>query len=99
MRRDPLEPVFFNFGELGHPGWTPVTCFEMQLILSGAQSMIDNYDHESVDFMIEKSHNELLHKALNEGITEQWVSQALLLTALRGLRGDPVPEVLHWDQR
>jgi hypothetical protein len=97
MRHDDLKPIWFNFGYLGYPGWTPVSTFESRLMLQGAQDLVDNNPKEACEHMIARTRNTLLSVATSSGINEHWVSQALLVTAMRGLLGHEIPEAKTWD--
>ena len=97
MASDDLKPLWFNFGYLGYPGWTPVSTFESRLMLQGAQDLIEHNPKEACEMMIQRTRNTLLTTAINTGINEHWVSQALLVTAMSGLLGYEIPEVKSWD--
>jgi hypothetical protein len=97
MASDDLKPLWFNFGYLGYPGWTPVSTFESRLMLSGAQDLIENNPKEACEIMINRTRNTLLTAAVETGINAPWISQALLVTAMLGLLGNEIPEVKSWD--
>jgi hypothetical protein len=97
MRHDPMEPVWFDFGNLGYPGWTPVTLLEMRLMLQGAQNLVQDNPREAVDFMIQRTRQTLFDAATQVGVNDHWVSQALLVTAMTGLLGYEIPEVRYFD--
>ena len=97
MKHDSMDPVWFDFGNLGYPGWTPVTKFEMRLMLEGAQNLVQDNPREAVDHMIQRTRQTLINAAVSTGVNEHWVSQALLVTAMTGLLGYEIPEVRHFD--
>jgi len=97
MPSNDLKPLWFNFGNLGYPGWTPVTTFESKLMLQGASDLIENNSREACEAMIFRSRRSLIDAATRTGVDEQWVSQALLCTAMTGLLGYEIPEVKTWD--
>jgi hypothetical protein len=97
MASDDLKPLWFNFGYLDYPGWTPVSTFESRLMLKGAQDLIEHNPKEACEMMIQRTRTTLLTAAINTGINEHWVSQALLITAMTGLLGNEIPEVKSWD--
>lgn len=97
MASDDLKPLWFNFGYLGYPGWTPVSTFESRIMLQGAQDLIEHNPKEACEMMIQRTRTTLLTTAINTGINDHWVSQALLVTAMTGLLGYEIPEVKSWD--
>jgi len=97
MSSNDLKPLWFNFGNLGYPGWTPVTTFESKLMLQGAQDLIDANPKEACERMIYRTRRTLIDAATRTGVDEHWVSQALLITAMSGLLGHEIPEVKTWD--
>ena len=97
MASDDLKPLWFNFGNLGYPGWTPVSTFESKLMLQGAQDLIEHNPREACEIMIHRTRRTLIDAATRTGVNEHWVSQALLVTAMTGLLGHEIPEVKTWD--
>lgn len=97
MPTDDCKPLWFNFGNLGYPGWTPVTTFESKLMLQGAQDLIEHNPKEACEMMIYRTRRTLIDAATRVGVNEHWVSQALLITAMSGLLGHEIPEVKTWD--
>ena len=97
MHRDPMQPLWFNFGDLGYPGWTPVTQFECGLLLAGAERMIDHNGPELCHDLVQRTRHELLQQAVQGQVEDHWVSQAVLITALTGLLGYEIPEIKTWE--
>jgi hypothetical protein len=87
--------VWFNFDRWGLPGWTPVHRFEMDIMLAGAEEMIAENSKETCDWYIRTRNEYLIHEANTSIITEDWVSHAVLLSALEGLMGYRIPDVLE----
>lgn len=97
MPNNDFKPIWFNFGNYGYPGWTPVTTFEAKIMLQGAQDLIANNGTEACERMVYRTRRTLIDAATRTGIDEHWVSQALLMTAMTGLLGHEIPEVKMWD--
>lgn len=96
MPTNDFKPIWFNFGNFGYPGWCPVTTFEARLMLQGAEDLIENNPKEACERMIYRTRRSLIDAAINTGIDDQWVSQALLMTAMSGLLGHEIPETKTW---
>jgi len=91
------DQVWWDFGGLGWLGWTSVTVLEMRILFDGAQRLIENNSPEVCNIWIQDRRNVLLHQAITQGITKEWISQALLITAVSGLLGYKIPDVLFFD--
>lgn len=90
-------PVWWDFGDLGWPGWTPVTRLEMQILLKGAERLMESNSPEICRSWTQHGRTVLIDQAITQGITPYWISQALLVTAVTGLLGDKIPDVLWSD--
>lgn len=98
MTRDPMTPLWFNFGEYGYPGWCPVTQFECGIMLAGATRLIEQNPRSAVIDMIERTATDLIDQAARGEVTDHWISQAVLIRAMTGLLGYEIPDVMHdWD--
>lgn len=92
MRDHDLEPVYFNFGDLGHPGWVPVSRLEMRIIWQGVQSMIQQYEREHIEEMLIKTRTRLLIAAMSNQVTPHWFTTALMVTAMSAQLEGKLPE-------
>ena len=91
------RPVWWDFGDLGWPGWTPVTVLEMRILFDGAERLMQNNSPEVCRSWTQASSTQLTNQAITQGITPYWISHALLITAVRGLLGEKIPDVLFSD--
>ena len=97
MQTQSDQVVWWDFGGLGWPGWTSVTVLEMRILFDGAQRLVDTNSPEVCNWWIQDRRNVLLRLAITQGITPEWISQALLITAVGGLLGYKIPDVLFQD--
>jgi hypothetical protein len=97
MHENDFEPVWWDFGDFGHPGWTPVTRLEMRALLDGAERIVARNAGHVCDAWIQDRRHLLLHQAVHSGVTREWISQALLVTAVSGLMGYKIPDVRFFD--
>lgn len=79
-----FEPVYFNFGDLGYPGWVPITKLEMRIVWQGAEEMIRDYLEQDVIEMVSRTKLRLLKEAIASQVTPEWFSTALMCTAIEG---------------
>jgi hypothetical protein len=91
------EMIWWDFGHLGWPGWTPVTVLEMRILFDGAERVMQNNSPDVCMIWIQDRKNMLLNQAITQGISPYWISQALLVTAVSGLLGYQIPDVLWPD--
>ena len=91
---DDFKPIWFNFGDLGAPGWTPVTTLEARLMLHGAEYLLEDNSRQSCEIMLQRTRQHLLYKAIQQGVDADWISQALFTQALTGLLGYAVPDTM-----
>ena len=97
MRDHEHKQIWFNFGHLGHPGWTPVTLMESRLMLRGAEDLVQANPEEACEIMIARSTRTLQRLAQNYQVTDHWISLALLVTAMTGVLGHAVPDAKICD--
>ena len=97
MQTQSDQVVWWDFGGLGWPGWTSVTVLEMRILFDGAERLLENNSPEVCNMWIHDRKNILLHQAITQGITKEWISQALLIIAVSGLLGYKIPDVLFFD--
>jgi hypothetical protein len=81
--------IYFDFGELGRPGWHAVSALELEIIWQGAQPMIaaalaDPRRELATLRMIQHQQQTLLREALTQEVSPFWVTRALLIAALQG---------------
>lgn len=93
--RDQVQTIWFDFTAFGCEGWVPVEPLESQIILTGAENIVAEYETEQViDIMLRKEAE--LRAAAEQGyITDEWISTALLARALRGVMGYKIPDVRY----
>ena len=92
-------PIWFNFGSLGYPSWLPISQLETQLMLAGAEQFVDNNPKEVCDYMLECKRASLMRRAAKGLVSEEWVTESLLVIAMQGLMGYEIPEVLFEDDK
>lgn len=91
------EPVLVNFGRLGFPGWTPVHPIEMQVIWEGVLEMFETYTPAAIEIMTRKIEARLMCYAFgNRPMDEDWITNALMVTAIRGWQGKEIPELIFF---
>jgi hypothetical protein len=88
------QVVWWDFGGLGWPGWTSVTVLEMCILFDGAERIRERNSPEACLLWLQDRKAVLLNQAINHGINKEWISQALLITAVSGLMGFDIPDVL-----
>jgi len=96
-----VPQIYFDFGELGRPGWEPIHPLELQIIWQGAQDIISAAESDprrelATLGMIQGQRQQLLEEALQGRCTDTWVSRALLIAALQGHLLGRLPEYT-WD--
>lgn len=94
---DDLDPVWFDFSDLGAPGWWPVSKMEMEILYLGAQDMMAGKEPTVIDLMIAQTKTRLRHQARRRGINPEWVSTATMITAMAGIQGHELPAVRFTD--
>jgi len=81
----------FNFGEYGFPDWVAVHPIEMEVIWEGVLEMFEHYTQEEIKQMSDRIElNLVAHAWCNFPCDEQWVTNALLLTAIQGWMGKEI---------
>ena len=85
--------IWFNFGRFGYAVWCPVSPIETNLMLMGAEHFVDSHPAEVCDYMLECKSTSLIHRAAAGRVNPDWISEALLVTAMQGLMGYETPEV------
>jgi hypothetical protein len=86
--------VLINFGHLGFPEFLPVEQLEMNLVWSAAERIFHTYAPASVEYLLVTTEAGLIDQATSLGITSDWISSATLTIALRGLRGEAIPDIM-----
>lgn len=89
--------AWIDFRGFGHDGYLPISVFEMQLLLHGAEKMLEDYDPEAADIAMDRMRHELWWDANNEKITRRWITKAAMLIALEGLQGEKIPNIFFTD--
>lgn len=93
-----MRHAYIDFEDYGYRGYLPIAVIEMQMLLEGAERLIDRYQPDAVDEMITEQHTRLFLDAFDtQHVTAQWVSNAALLIALQGLRGKSLPDICFDD--
>jgi len=85
------QAMMFNFGDYGFPEWVAVHPIEMQVIWEGVMSMFDHYTTNEIIEMSDKIEHKLIaHAWCNFDCDEDWVSHAVMLTAIQGWLGKEI---------
>ena len=92
-----FSPTWFNFGSLGHPEWSPICKLEMGLMLAGAELIVDSNPRAVCDTILDIKCERLLRSAILGQVNDDWLSEALLVTAMRGLMGYQIPLVKNYQ--
>ena len=82
--------ALFNFGDFGYPEWVPVSLLEMQIMWEGSQELITNCDYEHLERMLDELKYTLLKTAIHDQVDEDWISRAVMVTAIEGHMGKPL---------
>lgn len=82
--------ALFNFGELGYPGWVPVSYIEMQIMWEGSQELIADAGPNQIEQLVEELKYKLLKQAIYGLVDEDWISHAVMITAIEGHQGKPL---------
>ena len=93
MRSKPKK-AYINFSGFGHGGYLPISMFEMELLLRGAEQMLEQYKAEAAQEVMDRLAHELWLQALDHEITETWITKAVMLIAMRGLTGHEIPDII-----
>lgn len=88
-----VKIIWFNFQDLGLPGWYPVPVEAAEIMLLAAESVIETYTPDELEQILEIQHHDLTAVAAVNQITDVWIDQALLYRALCGLLGYAIPDV------
>jgi hypothetical protein len=93
-----MKHALIDFENYGYRGYLPVAVVEMQMLLEGAERLIQRYSSAAVAEMIDEQHVNLFLQAFgSERVTPQWVSNATLLIAMQGLTGKTLPDIVFTD--
>ena len=86
--------TLINFGSLGCPEFLPVPSAEMAALLTAAEHLLARYSAAAVELMLQEVETDLLwHAITQEEVNSEWVSWATLTYAIRGLRGESLPDI------
>jgi hypothetical protein len=89
------QQAWIDFTDLGHDGYLPIAQYEMQLLLTGAEQMIEEHDAEACAQMMDRLATDLWLDATLDKITRKWITKATMLIAMRGLMGEKIPDIRH----
>jgi hypothetical protein len=93
-----MRHALIDFEDYGYRGYLPVPVAEMQMLLEGAERLIERYSSTAVAEMMDQQHVDLFLQAFgSERVTPQWVSNATLLIAMQGLTGKTLPDIVFDD--
>jgi hypothetical protein len=84
------DHAFFNFGDFGHPEWIPVSLFEMQVMWAGSQELVEDCDVDHLERMLDELKLTLLKTAIHDQVDAEWISRAVMVTAIEGHMGKPL---------
>jgi len=68
-------------------------------MLAGAEQVVDNNPKQVCDYMLECKRASLMRRAAKGLVSEEWVTESLLVIAMQGLMGYEIPEVLFEDDK
>lgn len=68
-------------------------------MLAGAEQFVDNNPKQVCDYMLECKRASLMRRAAKGLVSEEWVTESLLVIAMQGLMGYEIPEVLFEDDK
>lgn len=93
-------PVIFDFAEFGEPGVWPVEHEVVQLYLGAAQHMVSTYSPGALDMACDQLERGLWQQSLaQDSPTDEWIGNAVLVTAIRGIRGIKTPPIIsEWTK-
>jgi len=60
---------------------------------------VDNNPKQVCDYMLECKRASLMRRAAKGLVSEEWVTESLLVIAMQGLMGYEIPEVLFEDDK
>lgn len=83
--------VLFNFSDLGYDRWCQIHPVEMDIIWHGAQDLIYANDENATRAMLALTKAKLIAKSSKDDITEDWITTALLCTAIDGILDGKLP--------
>ena len=92
------KEAWIDFTDFGYEGYLPISVFEMELLLAGAERMLEDYDAEAAELAIDKMCHDLWLTATTDKITHRWVTKAAMLIALRGLQGNKIPDIVYLNE-
>lgn len=84
------EHVWFNFEDLDYPHWLPVSQLEMQILWDGSHSLVNDHDRQAVLIMMDMTRQRLRRQARRGSVNAEWLSTAVMLTAMAGRLGLPL---------
>lgn len=91
--------AWIDFTEFGHDGYLPIAQYEMELLLVGAQRMLEDHDPKACEIMMERLAQDLWFDAIQDRINRKWITKATMLIAMRGLQGEKIPDIKHWPDK
>lgn len=83
--------IWWDLTEFGSTNLQAISQAEMRELLRGAEVLIDNHPAEEIDQLIQDQTRNLQREADRRGISDYWISRAVLLVALKGLKGQEIP--------
>lgn len=93
-----MDRVYFNFTDFGYKGWLPITQLEMQMLWDGSEDIMREHEIASIMMMMDITRCRLKKQARSGAINPEWVTTAVMLWALGGRLGQPLPDYWHEDQ-
>lgn len=83
--------TLMNFGEYGYPSWCPISSIEMEVILAGVMEMFDAHTEQAIQEVYDRIRLQLLAEIWDNQIpTDDWITHAVMLTAIRGMQGKQI---------
>jgi len=87
--------AWIDFTDFGFDGYLPIAVYEMQLLLAGAQQMLEENHPDACAIMMDHLATDLWMDAIQDKITRRWITKAAMLIAMRGLKGDKLPDIRY----
>lgn len=83
--------IWWDLTEFGSNNLQAICQAEMRELLRGAEILIAQHPASEIDILIQEQTQNLQREANRGLINNYWVSRAVLLVALKGLKGHEIP--------
>ena len=83
--------IWWDLTEYGSNNLQAISVAEMRELHRGAELLIEQHPREEIDQLILDQTRNLRRDAERGRVTGEWVSRAVLLIAIKGLKGHKIP--------